>query len=61
MIIMELMTSKCTLLPLNSNILRFSCWIESEDGAIAAFIVPIVIIILVRIYVVYIIHYKLCR
>ena len=35
----------------------FSCWIKSEDGAIAAFIVPIVIIILVYYTVVIIIIY----
>ena len=29
--------------------LCYSCWIKSDDGAIAAFIAPIVVIMLVRI------------
>ena len=35
-------------LTLLHNVIR-SCWIKSDDGAIAAFIVPIVVIILVHI------------
>ena len=42
----------CFISSIFCNALCYSCWIKSDDGAIAAFIAPIVVIMLVRITVI---------